>query len=363
MTCRLLPSLLFLAAAATLVGAPASATDGEGGLRDFSFVAVPIPVSNPALGNGLAVAALGLYKVGDTERPWTSGVGGFYTDSASWAGAALQKAYIAQDRFRVMGAAGLGDFNIDFFGIGERANSRRRSVPIKEQAKGGLFQGLMRVSPNLYGGVHYRLLDVQTTIDLSQTPFADLAVPQAQLDVATSMLGLAFEYDTRDSEYGPTRGWYATSTVLRGAKALGGSFDYTRAELAVNRYQALAGGVLAMRASACRSGEDAPFFDLCAFGSQSDLRGYTYGEFLDHAMYAVQAEYRRHIFWKFGAVAFAGVGSTAPSFKRLTTDNLLPAGGVGVRYEASGRYRVNLRLDYAWGKGSEAFYFTIGEAF
>ena len=120
---------------------------------------------------------------------------------------------------------------------------------------------------------------------------------------------------------------------------------------------------LAWRASLCSVGDATPFYDLCSFGTANDLRGYVAGQYRDHAMYAVQAEYRRHLFWRIGAVAFAGLGEVGPSFKRMTTENLLPSAGLGLRFQASKTYKVNASIDYAWGKDSQALYFAIGEAF
>jgi hypothetical protein len=48
----------------------------------------------------------------------------------------------------------------------------------------------------------------------------------------------------------------------------------------------------------------------------------------------------------------------------MTDDNLLPAGGVGVRWMAAPKNKVNIRADVAWGEDGDAlFYLTIGEAF
>lgn len=62
-------------------------------------------------------------------------------------------------------------------------------------------------------------------------------------------------------------------------------------------------------------------------------------------------------------VAFAGIGQVAPSLKELTSDNLLPSAGLGLRFRASEEERVNLSIDFAVGKDSDAWYFRIGEAF
>lgn len=255
-------------------------------------------------------------------------------------------------------------FNVDFYGIGHNAGSRDRSIPIEQKAAGGLAEALMRVAPHTYIGLEYRLIDMRTSVDFSQLPFPDMQIPEKELRSATSALGLAGEYDTRDSEYQPTRGIYATALLLQASEALGGDFDYYRTEVAVNGYHRLgAKSVVAWRASICATGEEAPFYDLCTFGSQNDLRGYVNGQYRDQAMFAVQAEYRRHLFWRLGAAVFAGVGEVGPDLSRMNTENLLPAAGLGLRIKVSERYGVNARVDYAWGKDSEALYVSVGEAF
>ena len=42
---------------------------------------------------------------------------------------------------------------------------------------------------------------------------------------------------------------------------------------------------------------------------------------------------------------------------------VLPAGGLGVRYQMTRRYPMHLRLDYAWGRNEGLLYFAVAEAF
>lgn len=375
------PCILVLAAGAALIAAdPAGAQEAPAipaelpdvpetagptqRPHDFSFIALPIPVSDPAIGTGLAVAAGLLYKAGGSERPWVTGAAGLYTDNGSWAAALVQKAYIADDRFRVGAVGGVGVFNVDFFGIGPGAGDRGVSIPIEQTAGFAGVQALMRVKPHFYAGLQYRLIDMATTINFEDPPFPDLDIPEPELDSVSSALGLSAEYDTRDNEYQPGEGLYATGVWLVADEFLGSDHDYSRAETAVNGYHRMdEKSVIAWRASLCWAGDEAPFYDICNFGSRSDLRGYLQGQYRDHAMYAIQLEYRRHLFGRFGGVVFAGVGEVAPSFGDLNSDNLLPAGGVGLRFEASKKYRVNVGVDIAYGRDGEAVYFRVSEAF
>jgi hypothetical protein len=344
---------------------PASPPSERRRPHDFSFLAMPIPISDPAIGNGLALGAGALYKAGGSQRPWTTGLAGLYTDNGSWSAAIFQKAYIGVDRFRLLGGAGVGEFNVDFFGVGPEAGSRGVAVPITQDAGFAVVQGLMRVAPHTYVGLQYRLIDMSTTIDFATPPpFADMDIPTLELDSRTSALGISGEYDTRDNEYQPASGLYGTALWLQSDQAFGSDHDYGRAELKLNGYKRTDDRTIwAWRASTCWAGDDAPFYDICNFGSQSDLRGYVQGQYRDHSMFAIQTEYRRKFGSRFGLVLFAGVGAVAPDFGSIGSEELLPAAGVGLRYEASRKYGVNVGIDYAIGEDSSAFYFRVGEAF
>ena len=353
---------------AEATGATVSATSGGAAAaqtpeKKFNFVVMPIPVSNPAIGNGLALVAMGLYTPGHSPRPWTSGIGGVYTDSKSWGGAIFQRAYLNDGKFRLVAALGTGDFNLKFFGIGSDAGASGRSVDIEQESDfaGGEF--LFRMGHGFYGGIMYRGMKMKTTFKASEIDLP-IPIPDIERDSTVSQLGLAGEYDTRDTEYGPRKGMYGTLQWLYASDAFGSDFDYPRVAIALNGYHALSDkAVLAWRGSLCYTGDGAPFYDLCSYGQNNDLRGYLAGQYRDHAMFAVQAEYRRNLYKRWGMVAFAGLGKVAPDFGSFGNEKLLPAAGLGLRFLASEKYRVNVSVDYAVGDDSNAFYFYVGEAF
>jgi outer membrane protein assembly factor BamA len=353
------------------IGDPLQGTDermseparAAGHARHTSFIVMPIPISDPAIGTGLAGVAMALYNADAAGKPWTSGLGGLYTDSESWALAAFHRSHHDNDRYRVSAAGGYGDFNVDFYGIGADAGSRGVAIGLEQSGIALVFEGLMRARPHTYLGFRYRGVVLDTAITNVDLPFSDLQLPEIELESTVSALGLAAEYDTRDNEFAPHRGVYLEAAVLYAGDAFGSDFEYPRVEAALNGYHQFGGTTLAWRGSVCWAGDGAPFYDICNYGQGNDLRGYPAGQYRDHAMFAAQAELRRHLFWRFGATAFVGVGGVAPDFSDFDGDALLPAAGVGVRFEASRRYRVNLSVDYAVGDDSEAVYFYVGEAF
>lgn len=87
------------------------------------------------------------------------------------------------------------------------------------------------------------------------------------------------------------------------------------------------------------------------------------GQYRDKAMLTAQMEYRARLWKRWGMVAFGGVGTIAPEFDQFSWDELLPSVGGGLRYMISGKKRINLGVDFAVGRDTNAFYFRIGEAF
>lgn len=340
-----------------------AATNASEGRRP-SFVAMPIPEASPALGNGLAFGALLLYEPKGSGGVWTSGIGGLYTDTESWGVALFQKAHLREDQIRVTAGIGYADLNLEFYGVGGDAGERDISIDLNQKGTGVVLQGLYQVRPNLYVGARYRYIGVDTTLDVPAPPaFPDLDPPPRELGSQVSGLGLAAEYDTRDSEYGPTRGLYGSGQWLWNGDAIGSDFEYGKLTAAMNGYHGVGEGVLAWRGSICATGSRTPFYDLCMYGQANDLRGYETGQYRDRALWAGQVEYRRPLFWRFGGVVFAGVGGIAPGFDHLGDSTVLPSAGLGVRFAASKRFRINLSLDVAWGKDSSGVYFHLGEAF
>ncbi len=329
-----------------------------------SFVVLPIPQSNPALGTGVVLAAVVFYQPEGSVRPWMTGAGALWTDNGSRGGGLFQKAYLGGDRWRLTAFAAQGDLNLKFYGIGDAAADRGRSIDIEQAPTFFRVDLLRKVADAQFLGLRLQAVDVTTRVPIVPPGDIELEIPTPELDVSLAGPGLVYEYDTRDSETGPTRGTYIDAAAQWYLGGWGSDREYANLTLAANHYRPLgADGVLALRAYACSAGDNAPFFDLCLFGTGADLRGYEGGQYRDHTLLAIQGEYRWQFARRWGAAFFAGVGDVAPSFGDYRLDGLLPAGGIGLRFKASTDYNVNVRLDYARGKDGDAVYFSIGEAF
>ncbi|RJF91110.1 BamA/TamA family outer membrane protein [Sphingomonas cavernae] len=332
--------------------------------KKADLLIVPIPQSSPTLGSGLTLAAVLFYNPNQSKDPWISGAGAMYTSNKSWGVAAFHSMALSKDRFKVLAMAGYADINVNFYGIGPNAGERGVSVDIEDRGALAVVQGQMRVVKNLHAGARYEFLDLRSRINNPNPVFPDLNISDAELRSRLSGIGPVITYDTRDSSLNPRKGIYATAVAMFNRKKLGSDFSHDKLQLAGNAYVPFGDTtVLAMRGSMCGVSTEGPFYDLCLYGQSSDLRGYETGRFRDRASWAAQAEVRQQLWGRFGLVFFGGVGGIAPKLGDLGDTKFLPSVGTGLRYQASKSTKINLRLDVAIGKNSNALYFGIGEAF
>jgi len=291
-------------------------------------------------------------------------LGGLYTDSKTWAVGISQTTYFKEDRYRANGLLGLYNINIDFYGIGNASGNRDDPIPINQ--RGGYFEPefLARIRENIYLGVQYRFIKMDTSLNVGEDTETGREIPEDQLDSISSGLGLIFNYDSRDNKYNPYRGTFFEFTTNFASDIIGSNNNYQTYDAAYNYYYSLAERmVLAYRLRGRISFGDVPFYDLSLFGTSYDLRGYPGGKYRDRMMLVTQLEYRWQFYWRLGMVAFAGVGQVAPELDDFNSDDLLPSAGVGLRFLVSKENRLNLSIDYAVGKGSNAIYIYVGEAF
>lgn len=359
--------------ALVLAGAPAFGTDypvntdsavahpvedPEKKKKKYSFVVAPIPIVNPTIGNGLAVAALMLYKIDPKSPVSTTAIAAGYTDTESWGVGVMQDAKFAEDRWRMLGGAAIAVARYELY-VPEISPDFHFST--EQRLAGGLVQVMRRVAPELYAGLRY----VRATVNFPTPAEAQDVIPDGGIDFNMGGMGIVAEWDSRNHSFQPSGGNRAVFRSNFSRDDFGADLDYDTYSLSFNHYRKgfRDQDVFAWRVSLCSTSNDTPFFDRCQFGSSNDLRGYAVGRYYDDAMYAAQIEYRAPLWKRLGAVAFAGVGAVASSFGDFGSSDTLAAGGVGLRILASKEQRLNVSIDLAVGRDESTLYVYIGEAF
>ncbi len=336
----------------------------EKGVRKGELVAAPLPSRSPLLGWSIALPVMYIYKPKNSDkedRPWVSGVAGFYTENDSFGAGAFQKMSLGGDKWRLMGSAFTAELNYDYFGIG---GDQSFVIPLKQKMTIGLVEALREVGvSDLFAGVRY----IYSTSKVSTTIGEELLPPntpplELAEDYTLSTIAPRVVYDTRKNEFYPTDSWLVEGQIGIAREELGSDTNYEKFELAINNYSSLgAKGVLATRISTKYVDGDVPFFLYPAFGGGADLRGYETGTYRDRFLFAAQTEYRYRITPRNGITAFVGIGTVNEKFGRWGKS--LPAVGVGYRFVLATKNDVSLRIDIAHGRDDDQFYVGVGEAF
>lgn len=342
---------------------PEKSEDEADPLGENRFFVMPIPIANPTIGTGLGGVAMYLFQAGENAPPSSLSLMGFYTDSDSWATAVRTETYFKNDKYRLSGTVGYYDLNLKFFGIGSGAGDRGESIGINQSGAFLVPRFLFQVAENLYLGPQYRFITIDTSLQNPILP--PNVINPKDFESVTSGLGVVLEYDSRVNKFYPQEGSHLEGTVNFASDLIGSDRNYEQVEVGFNLYREVGERkILAWRTTGCFRGGNTPFYDLCMFGGKFDaIRGYVGGQYRDDVSLTTQLEFRWKFYKKWGMVAFAGVGEVAPTVGDMNQDDLLPSAGVGIRFMASEKQRVNLGIDYARGKNSDAWYFRIGEAF
>jgi hypothetical protein len=93
------------------------------------------------------------------------------------------------------------------------------------------------------------------------------------------------------------------------------------------------------------------------------LRGFPYAKYINKQASSIQGELRYKLTEKWAANLFAGLGWTSGEPRDLYKGPTIPTGGFGVRYLIAEEQKMYLGMDLAFGPGSTALYFRLGEWF
>ena len=332
------------------------------------WVLLPVPDSNPSVGTGLRLVGAHFFRADAVSQTSVLGAAAGYYDSRTRFAGLGGNINMLEDRWRIAAGIGVVEVNYDFYGVGTDAGGNSIRFPIQQNGTAGFIKVLHRIGSNFYLGAGYRYLDSRVGLRVSGAvlpPEIDEILGQGVRLVSAGPI-LTASYDTRDLNTNPRSGSFiAFEAIFPRERLFSSDQNYQRVTFNANHYLSLGQRyTLGTRLTLCGASDGTPFFDLCLFGSNGDLRGYAVGQYQDRSMFALQAELRAQLLPRWGGVVFAGAGQVAPDFGAMKSNNLLTSVGFGVRWLAAQKSKVNLRVDVAWREGGEsAVYVSIGEAF
>jgi len=327
----------------------------------------PIPISSPALGTGVIPVAGYIFHLRSSDKtspPSLVGAAALFTDNGSRAFAVGGELFMRQDTYRAKAGFFQGNLNYNLYGVGAAAGNAGSKLPLRQDGSAFLGEFLRQLKWKVFvGGI---VVTGHSVVTIRQGGSTAVPVPpDVGLNTSLTALGLAVKRDTRPNRFYPTTGTDFEFSSYFFAEAFGSKYSFQSFRTLFNKYGSLSKNqVLAYNAYFCATGGEPPFYGNCIYGTQNELRGYEAGRYLDAYMIATQLEYRLVLPWRFGIVAFGGIGGVAPGAREFfRKDALLPSAGGGVRFTLSKSRHVNFRADMAAGKNDHTFSMRVGEAF
>jgi len=331
-----------------------------------TLILAPIPITSPAFGSGLILGAGYVFKLNlndKTSPASTIGLAAVYTSSGSRGAGLGGRFYFSENKYQAAFAFGKGRANYDFYGVGRIPGRDALSVEIHQSGSVFFAEFLRNIGKNVFIGPRYQYRKLTATFG-GETTANGFEIPQIDLLSTTSAIGVHVQRDTRDSQFYPRKGSLLDFKADFFAKAIGSNRNYQTYSASYNGYHSIGPKqVVAYRGFACSVSERTPFFDLCLYGTHSDLRGYTGGEFQNRRMFAGQIEFRQELPYRMGIVGFAGIGGVARDWNQFRSDKLLPAAGVGFRFKLDKANHINYRIDLGFGRTGYTLSLSVTEAF
>lgn len=327
--------------------------------KKFDFSVIGGPHFSTDTKFGLGIVASGFYRI-DKEhlnlQPSNISVYGDITTTGYYLLGIRGTTLFKEDKYRLGLDFYFFSFPNKYWGIGyENAVRENHYTTYKRLEKQIRIDFSRNIYPKTYAGV--------TTLfrHVNGKNFKNLSFLNGEKsNIATLGIGAFLNYDSRDFLPNPFKGTYIQFEQIFFPNIWGNRFQKT--EITFRHYNKLwKGAILASDLQGIFNYGNTPWSMMALLGGSYQMRGYYEGQYRDKNMIETQLEVRQHIYHRHGIAFWAGAGNVFHDFDHFRWNETLPTYGVGYRWEF--KKRVNVRLDYGFGKGQNAFYFNINEAF
>jgi hypothetical protein len=317
-------------------------------------------VSNPTVGTGVQAILMYLHpKQPGATHNTTTGVAGMYTDSNSWFTGIFHDDYWKNDTIRFSAFVGTGEFNLDYYGVGEGNIIGDNPIPYEFDMVVGVVKTQIRIpqTENWFAGLQYLIIDSSTVL---RTSSIIPGAPDITGKIKTAGLGLLTTYDSRNNNYYPTDGQWFEAKWIDYGEAWGGDNEYNKTIAFINHYQPLMDGMtLALRSRIESSSGDVPFFDLPTL----QMGGFSRDRYRDQHTISFHMEGRYKFKPRWGVVGFYEFGWFNDDFSQLMSGRRITSYGAGIRWQVTEQQLMNLGIDAAFSTDDKAIYVQIGERF
>jgi outer membrane protein assembly factor BamA len=272
------------------------------------------------------------------------------------------EAYFDSDRKRLAGEVYYFSWPNKFYGIGNQTPSTGEESFSEKyfHLSAGLFQA---IAGGLSAGLEYEMRATSASRFSDSSPSMAGSIPGIEENLISGA-GPALFFDTRDDNFVPTTGYQVYLSARWYGKPIGSDYVFGRYVLDARKYIPVQGGhVVGIQTYMAAVDGTAPFQMLALAGGDVRGRGYYLGRYRDNIMIAAQAEYRSPLLYRLGVALFAGFTEVSDRFGGLSSSELHPYLGFGIRFRLLNDAKVNIRFDWGFGDNSSGNYVGVNEAF
>jgi hypothetical protein len=321
------------------------------------FLVVPSIITEPAVGYGLAGAAIYFHSSYSAKKgpPSMSGVLGGGTQNGTWATGAFHIGYWNHDRIRYMGALVRTYANVGFYGSGFVPGLENQSVNLNLDAWIVAQQAKFRVAEtDLFLGARYIYLKTDNTFDLPiQMPEFDSIQFSANLSEATAVVN----FDSRDNIFTPTKGFFLETSGTYSDTWMGGEDLYGRLAVRLIGYFPATGKlILGVRHESSYSFGNVPYWARPIVV----LRGAPKMKYQNKNTTVMEAELNWNVYKRWYLIGFTGIGNAFESFDTFEKGKSVSSVGTGFRYKIARKFGAQMGMDFAKSTDDFAFYFVFG---
>ena len=287
---------------------------------------------------------------------------GYYTTNKQFYTDVKPKIYFGNESYYLNSKFSYSKLAEDFYGIGSRTDKIENSEYLSQIAQVNIdFRKLLNY--NFQIGITYDG-EYRTITDTKENPFLKNKSVVGSDGGFVSAIGFTLCNDSRDNLFFPVKGLFYEITNLYYRDFIGSKYTFTSWKINLRNYISLSENtVFAAQIYGEFLSGNPPFYKLPRLGGAHIMRGYLRGRFRDKNYYAIQSELRTHIWKNFGAVIFISMGDVSPSFNSFKLVNAKYSYGFGLRYRFDKKEKLDVRVDFGFGKNSSGVYFGIEQAF
>jgi outer membrane protein assembly factor BamA len=335
------------------------------GVRGVNWFAYPFIFYTPETDWAFGAGGILYFKLSDQlkSKPSSVTASGYYTVNNQFDISILPEIYLNQDKYLLSTKFNYSEVFDFFYGIGPTSPDIENNQYFQRNFILNVKFQLEAFKKNFKLGPIYELRSMNV-LKKENNPFLDSNLVRGSNGGTTSGLGIIASYDTRDNIFYPSQGSFYQFSATYYSKTFGSDFDYDKYILDARRYLSFfPKHILALQAYVMIEFAYPPFYELALLGGDKVMRGYLYGRYRDRLYYAFQAEYRLPFIWRFGFVVFGGLGDVASKMSKIEIATIKPTYGFGVRFRLDELQKLDLRVDFGFGKDTDGIYFSLNQAF